>query len=71
MDLDEVDKLQIRYSALSHISLTNQCTLVILYYTIQVTIKLVRHVSNLYFGIIVRDMDCELHKLQTNNNGTF
>jgi hypothetical protein len=40
------------------------------YYTIQFTIKLVRHVSNSYFGIIIRDFDCELHKLQINNNGT-
>ena len=42
-----------------------------LYYTIQFTIKLVRHVSNPYFGVIIRDLDCELHKLQINNNGTL
>jgi hypothetical protein len=44
---------------------------VILYYTIKFTIKLVQHVSNPYFGIIIRDLDCELHKLQINNYGTF
>jgi hypothetical protein len=49
----------------SYISLTNQCTLIILYYTIHITIKVVRHVSNPYFGIIIRDLDCELHKLQS------
>jgi hypothetical protein len=52
--------------SLSYISLTNQCTLIILYYTIQFTVKLVRHVSSPYFGIIIRDLDCELHKLQIN-----
>jgi hypothetical protein len=50
-------------------SLTNQYTLIILYYTIQFTIKLVRHVSNPYFVIIIRELDCELHKLHINNNG--
>jgi hypothetical protein len=52
----------------AYISLTNQYTLIILYYTIQFTIKLVQRVSNPYFGIIIRDLDCELHKLQINNN---
>jgi hypothetical protein len=33
--------------------------------------KLVRHVSNPYFVIIIRNLDCKLHKLQINNNGTF
>jgi hypothetical protein len=56
--------------SLSYISLTNQCTLIIFYYTIQFTVKLFRNVSNPYFGIIIRDLDCELHKLQINNNGT-
>jgi hypothetical protein len=60
-----------QWLSLSHISLTNQCTLIILYYTIQFSVKVVRHVSNPYFGIIIRDLDCELHKLQINNNGTL
>jgi hypothetical protein len=46
--------------SLSYIYLTNQCTLIILYYTIQFTTKLVRHVSNPYFGVIIRDFDCNL-----------
>jgi hypothetical protein len=52
-------------------SLTNQCTLISLYYTIQFVIKLVRHVSNPYFVIIMRVLDYELHKLQIKNNGKF
>jgi hypothetical protein len=39
--------------SLSYISLSNQCTLIILYYTIQFTIKLVRHISNPYFGTCI------------------
>jgi hypothetical protein len=57
--------------SLSYISLSNQCTLIILHYAIKFTIKLFLHVSNPYFGIIIRDLDCELHKLQINNNGTL
>ena len=56
---------------ISYVSLPNQCTLIILYCTIQFTIKLFRHVSIPHFGIIIRDLDCELHRLQIKNNGTL
>jgi hypothetical protein len=56
------------FLVLTHISLTNQCILTILYYTIQFTVKLVRHVSNPYFGIIIRDLDCELCTVDPENN---